>query len=383
MQMFNLPDLGEGLSESTIVQWHVKKDEIVEIDQILVTLENAKSTIDIPSPFKGRVVKLFGKNEEIIQTGSPLIGYEELSVLKNLVEKQKKIDEKKFSDKSGIVGCLSSEKDLIIEHENKDDKTIKTRISPKARTLARQLKIPSRNFPKFNRCIVEKDIIELKENQKSFPTETPIAGIRLAMAQNMQKSQEEVLPVTCAHEACIDHWNEREDLTVKVIQSISHACRVEPIINYYFNKKALSFSANSHINIGLAMDTPHGLYAPVIHNAETLSKNEIRSKINVLKQKGKEKKLLKEDLQNPTILLSNFGPLGTTFATMAVVPPMVAIVGIGKTQKKIVLENNIPKEKNFLPVILTVNHFFITGGEASRFLKALIQKLETKIDLRK
>ena len=76
MKTFNLPDLGEGLPDAEIVEWHVKEGDLIKLDAPLVSMETAKAVVDVPSPYTGTVVKLFGGPGDVIVTGSPLAGFE-------------------------------------------------------------------------------------------------------------------------------------------------------------------------------------------------------------------------------------------------------------------------------------------------------------------
>ena len=77
MRTFNLPDLGEGLQEAEIVSWHVSPGDRVVADQPLVSVETDKAVVEVPSPYSGRVVELFGKAGDIVQVGAPLVAFEE------------------------------------------------------------------------------------------------------------------------------------------------------------------------------------------------------------------------------------------------------------------------------------------------------------------
>src|SRR5437660_2588786 len=76
MKIFKLPDLGEGLQEAEIVEWHVAAGDEVAADQLLLSVETAKAIVEIPSPYAGRIAKLFGQPGEIIHLGAPLVGFE-------------------------------------------------------------------------------------------------------------------------------------------------------------------------------------------------------------------------------------------------------------------------------------------------------------------
>src|ERR671938_270222 len=76
MKIFKLPDLGEGLQEAEIVQWHVKPGDRVKTDQPMVSVETAKAIVDIPGPYAGVIERLYGNPGDITHIGAPLVGFE-------------------------------------------------------------------------------------------------------------------------------------------------------------------------------------------------------------------------------------------------------------------------------------------------------------------
>ena len=76
MKIFKLPDLGEGLQEAEIVRWHVKTGDTVEQDAPLLSVETAKAIVDIPSPYAGRILRLFSAEHDVAHVGAPLVGFE-------------------------------------------------------------------------------------------------------------------------------------------------------------------------------------------------------------------------------------------------------------------------------------------------------------------
>ena len=77
MNIFKLPDLGEGLPEAEIVEWFIKEGDAVKVDQIIVAMETAKAIVDIPSPQAGKIARLYGAQGDIIHTGDPLLEFEQ------------------------------------------------------------------------------------------------------------------------------------------------------------------------------------------------------------------------------------------------------------------------------------------------------------------
>ena len=112
MKIFRLPDLGEGLAEAEVREWYVKVGDTVKVDQPLVSMETAKAVVDVPSPYAGKIIELFGNANSIIKTGSPLISFEsseevsDKSADKGSVVGKLESSEKKWDDSDVITYCL-------------------------------------------------------------------------------------------------------------------------------------------------------------------------------------------------------------------------------------------------------------------------------------
>jgi 2-oxoisovalerate dehydrogenase E2 component (dihydrolipoyl transacylase) len=132
------------------------------------------------------------------------------------------------------------------------------------------------------------------------------------------------------------------------------------------------------INLGIALDGKDGLFVPVIKDVEGLLQNkQIREKIENFKVGIKNRSLTPEDFKGTTITLSNFGMIAGRYATAIIVPPQVAILGVGKIREVVVPKGKIPIISKALPLSLVFDHRVITGGEAARFLHVLIKVLES------
>jgi len=217
-----------------------------------------------------------------------------------------------------------------------------------------------------------------KRGAKNTPNLTPLRGVRRAMAINMSQSHTEVVPVTLMDQADIHHWFKKEDLTLRLIQALIKACQTEKSLNTHYHSDSMSLQHFEEINIGIAVDTPKGLYVPVLKDAAQQTPDTLRHTINTFKEKAKAQHFTQSDLENATITLSNFGVFVGRYATPIVIPPCVAIVGVGVAHDNVVAEKNKPTVHRTLPLSLTFDHRAVTGGEAARFLKALIEALEGK-----
>lgn len=359
MKIFALPDLGEGLQEALILKWHVEEGDTVQLDHVIATMESAKAAVDIPASFTGKILKKFGNTGEIIKTGAPLVGFEGTSLLK-------------IEEKQGIVGNISQSETGFFPLESKQIE--KRKASLEARAYARKHGI------NLDTLGLEKSLITIEDLKKLI--EKPInhsqnlSGNRLIMAHRMMASQKEVAPVTCGCDVKIQGWKEKKEISVRVLRAIGKACISVPIVNatYYFETK--EYLLNQKVNVGMAFDTEEGTYLPVIKDVNSLTLAQMREEINTFKGKIKSKELTKDDCQKPTILFSNFGSLGVTHANPIIIPPMVAIIGVGKVFERLEFYEEAFQPIKYMPLFLTVNHILITGGEASRFLTVLIRDLE-------
>ncbi|HXF88178.1 MAG TPA: 2-oxo acid dehydrogenase subunit E2, partial [Xanthobacteraceae bacterium] len=253
--------------------------------------------------------------------------------------------------------------------------TPKGRAAPAVRALARELGVdlahltPSGPDGSITRADVEKAAAALADS-------TVLRGARRAMAENMARAGREVVPATLHDHADIEHWSKDEDVTVRLIRALIAGCVAEPALNARFDAENFSLRRNPHIDIGLAIDHPDGLFVPVLRNVREGGPARWREQIDAAKRGVQERSLKPADLRNPTITLSNFGTIAGRHAALVIVPPQVAILGAGRIQDIAVRANATVALHRSLPLSLTFDHRAVTGGEAARFLRAVIADLE-------
>jgi len=123
------------------------------------------------------------------------------------------------------------------------------------------------------------------------------------------------------------------------------------------------------------VDTPDGLFVPALRNADMLDARGLREGINRLRAQVEDRSIPASELTGYTISLSNFGMFAGRYGTVVVVPPCVAIVGVGKLSHDVVAVIGGIEVHRRLPISLTFDHRACTGGEAARFLKAILDDL--------
>jgi pyruvate dehydrogenase E2 component (dihydrolipoamide acetyltransferase) len=381
MSIFKLPDLGEGLPDAEIREWFVNEGDEVSLDQPLVSMETAKALVDIPSPFAGRVLKCYGKAGDVISTGAPLIEF----VLENAPARPPHAT----TDTGTVVGTIEATNTLLQESPTgiviKTQASTQGRATPTIRALANKLGVDLSQLTGTGaRGTITADdvtkaaVLPSSSSPSTTPTMIgePLHGNRRIMAQQMAKSHREVVPVTLVEDADLHRWPENTDVTIRLIQAIVAASKAESILNAHFHGETLSMQLWDEVNIGLAVDTKAGLYVPVIKHVDKKSPIEIREALNALKQKALTQSFSPEDLKGATITLSNFGTIAGRYANPIVVPPSVAIIGVGKSRPTVIAKDGKPVIHTIMPISLTFDHRAATGGEAARFLAALIADLE-------
>ena len=356
MNIFTLPDLGEGLADAEIVAWHVTEGSDVMLDQNLVSVETAKAVVDVPSPISGRIRKLHGKPGDVVKTGAVLVEYEAIA------------------DTGTVAGKLETSDKVMTEPSialtNQTGNVVK--VSPAVRALAQRLKVDlTKLLPSgANNTITLQDV-----QQASSSDHTPLTRVRRAMAQNLSQASKDVVMITVVDDARLLNWTETTDVSVRLVQALVKACLDEPALNAWYDGISVSRRLMPEVHVGLAMDSEDGLFVPVIRDAHTLNAEQLRKTIEKLKQSVHDRSILPADLQGATIILSNFGKFAGRYATPIVIPPMVAIVAAGSLRQEVLAIQNTPTICSVLPLSLSVDHRAVTGGEATRFLGTMMKTL--------
>ncbi|MGB0135013.1 dihydrolipoamide acetyltransferase family protein [Dokdonella sp.] len=202
-----------------------------------------------------------------------------------------------------------------------------------------------------------------------------LKGVRRNMARVMADAHAKVVPTTLCDDADIHAWTPGNDITVRLIRSMVRACQAVPALNAWFDGDKLTRTLHPHVDIGIAVDTDDGLFVPALRNADVLDANGIRQAINRLRDQVVNRSIPAEELKGYTISLSNFGVFAGRYATPIVVPPTVAIVAAGKGRHQMTPVMGGFESHKIVPISVTFDHRAATGGEAARFLKALLDDL--------
>ncbi len=391
MTTFNLPDLGEGLPEAEIVSWHVAEGDTVKTDDLLVSVETAKAVVEVPSPHTGVIARLYAKEGDIVETGAPLVDFDEVGASTTKSEPRKS---ETADDSATVVGNVPSGGEVVAETAiaggSRRRKPGRIKATPAVRTQAKRLGIDLSTVTPTgkNGQITQTDLSKAQsavstepQTQRARPGLQPgqtvsLRGPRRAMAQSMSLSRDQVALCTLFDDADVHEWLNKRDFTARLLRAIVAGCIAEPGLNGFYDPDAMSHQIESRVDIGMAVDTDDGLIVPVVRHVEGMGLDQIRAAVAAIKLATRDRTVAPADMVNYTITLSNFGTLAGRYATPIMVPPTVAIVGSGKLQHDVVAVMGGIEVHRRIPLSLSFDHRCVTGGEAARFLAAMIQDLE-------
>jgi pyruvate dehydrogenase E2 component (dihydrolipoamide acetyltransferase) len=387
MTTFKLPDLGEGLAEAEIVAWHVAVGQRVSVDEPMVSVETAKAIVDVPVPFAGLVAVLHADAGDIVATGAALIDI--------TVEGAAGVETGGGERSATVVGHMPTSDEELVEpvsystESRSPAATPRGRALPVARAAARRLGIDlaaiAGSGPEgvvtledvLQRAQPRADGHAVAQRAAEFgAAATPLRGLRRAMSHTMSRSRDAVALSTVCDDADIEAWSVRGGYMPRLMRAIAAACRSEPALNAWYDAVDNSRVLRAEIDLGVAVDTADGLIVPVLRDIANKTPAELSAALAAHKAAAREHRTSAPDLRDATIALSNFGSLAGRYAIPQVVPPAVAILGAGKVRRDAVVAGESIAAHWRLPLSLSFDHRCVTGGEACRFLAAVIADLE-------
>jgi len=374
MNIFKLPDLGEGLPEAEIVEWFISEGDSVSTDQVLVAMETAKAIVEIPSPNSGVITKLYGSVGDVIHTGDPLLEFAQ--------SETNQTQSSTSTESNSVVGEISTDRKQLNERAQPSSGSshIGVKATPAVRALAKRydidLSVITPSGP--DGTIKASDVERVVKIYASVGQLQPLKGVRRAMAKTMAQAHLEVVPVTIIDDADIHHWPKGTDVTGRLIRAIISACKTEPSLNAWYDSHSIGRRLLEQVHLGLAVDTKDGLFVPVIKDVAQFNAAQLRDKITEIKSLVSNRKIPANQLRGNSITLSNFGSIGGKYANPIVVPPTVAIIGAGRSFSQLVMQNGEVQDHTFLPLSLTFDHRAATGAEAAKFMQALIADLASQ-----
>lgn len=399
---FKFPDVGEGITEGEIVRWLIKEGDEVKEDQTLAEIETDKAVVEMPSPYKGTILKIHVQEKEIVKVGQVLVTIGDKGESAEAEAPAAKAEEKPApATGPSVVGVVPVSRTEIRE----------VLAAPKMRKLALELGVDIKNIkgtgPQGR--ITEEDVQAAKpaaagpkeEKKPAFKIKEkfdfygeleriPLRGVRRATAKRMHQSVSTAAHVTHFDEADATALvNARENLkpqavekSVKltflpfIIKALVAAIQDHPLLNATLNDEDEEIIVKKYYNFGIAVDVPDGLIVPVVKGVDQKSIFDLAGEIQTLAVAAKKRTLDLADLKGGTFSITNVGMIGGEAATPIINYPEVAILATLKIKDRVRLKNGMVTPVKILPLCLSFDHRVIDGAEAARFMNDLVAKLE-------
>lgn len=432
-----IPQIAEGVESVTVTEILVSEGDKVKKEQLLITVESDKASVDIPSPQSGIVKQISANKGDVMKVGDVILSLEnseqkELDDSNNKDSKANKDNQeseslsadKEEQQKAGKTKKQQKEKpkaetkaaEQKSEHsplQNKAYNESKTQFpaaAPSVRRFARELGIDIEKVEGGGRNgRISKGDIKSYARKKKLKKKSPdsfslpdfsqwgevetksLSSIKTITAKNTAAAWSGIPHVFQFDEADISEIEEYIDknkeiteeagghltITAVLVKIVASALWQFPKFNASIDFENEKMILKKYVNIGVAVNTEKGLLVPVIRHADQKTIIEIAVEITKLAKRARKQKLSPEEMRGGNFTISNLGGIGGTNFTPIIYHPQVAILGVSRAKLQPVSINNKEFElKKFLPLSLSYDHRLIDGAEGVTFLHWIVQALE-------
>lgn len=421
-----IPDLGENITSADILNVLVKAGDSIKKDQGILEIETDKATIEVPSEVNGTVKEVLLKAGDKAKIGDVILKVETTDTVsttsaekKEVKKPETKIEENQSASTSNQVSVKKEKSDVFVQASQSFNINVAP-AAPSVRRLARELgvnvnKIPGsgpngrisiedvkayvkklnierssfgdgfsikqQDLPDFSKF----GIVEVKEMSKirnktaehlsyAWATIPHVTQFDKADITELEKSRKQLSPK-------LEKEGAKLTVTAILVKIITAALKVYPQFNASVDMNNKSIIYKNYFNIGIAVDTEHGLIVPNIKNADKKNIKEITLELNTIAEKARARKISLEDLQGGCFSISNLGGIGGTSFTPIVNSPEVAILGVSRGNYEPVFNGENFEPRLMLPLSLSYDHRLIDGADAARFLRWVCEALEQPLKI--
>jgi 2-oxoisovalerate dehydrogenase E2 component (dihydrolipoyl transacylase) len=367
--VFQLPDVGEGLTEAEILVWHVQPGDVVEVNQTILEIETAKASVEIPCPFTGTIAEIHVKPGDVVPVGAPIVTLEVPDREAVLVGYGVKSEHSRRRRRSSTPRASSGT----------------VRAKPLVRKRARELGIDLASVPATgpHGDVTRADL----EAAVGGTSGTPVRGVHRSMAKAMSESAATIPQVTIwvdvdMHDTLHRIAQLRSDpryagvkvtpLTM-VAAAIVRTFREHPHINAQWREESSQASIvhHDHLHLGIATDTDRGLIVPSIKHAEQCDDVTLARKLTEIIAAARAGQCTPADLSGATLSVTNIGVFGIDGGTPILPPGEAAIVAMGRIHDRPWVVDGVVVPRPIMQLLMTFDHRVLDGAKASRALAAI------------
>lgn len=421
IHVIKMPDIGEGIAEVELVEWHVQVGDIVTEDQLLADVMTDKATVEIPSPVSGKILALGGTPGQVMAVGDELVRLEVEGAGNVKAGAQARTEEPR-ADKPAVVAEASATAAACSR-------------SPEQRPTPRADTTPPPAAPAPRREPGEKPLaspavrqrahdlgVELQYVQGSGPAgrilhedldawlthggsaapatsgyaarndeqQVPVIGLRRKIAQKMAEAKRRIPHFSYVEEIDVTdlealrvhlnakHGATRGKLTLLpfLVRALVVALRDFPQLNARYDDEAEVVTRYGAAHVGIATQSDNGLMVPVLRHAESRDLWGNAGEIARIAEAARSGKAQRDELSGSTITISSLGALGGIVSTPVINHPEVAIVGVNRMVERPVVINGQIVVRKMMNLSSSFDHRVVDGMDAAAFIQAVRGLLE-------
>lgn len=426
--VIKMPDVGEGIAEAELVEWHVKVGDLVREDAVLAAVMTDKATVEIPSPVNGEVLWLGAEIGDTVAIGSPLIRLKVEG--EGSVESSAPVEEKKAE----APAQTAASKPMLVEPPAEPGAPVRL-MTPRASGEALRNHAPRMHRPSVARAEGEKPIaspaVRLRAREAGIdlrqvpgtgpggrithddldaffahgpqvarePVLTPktsvetikVVGLRRKIAEKMAVAKSRIPHITYVEEVDVTvledlrsalNANKRSDrskltLLPFLMRAMVKAIAEHPHLNALYDDETGIIHQHAGVHIGIATQTGSGLVVPVVRHAEALDLWGCAAELNRLAEAAKTGTAARDDLSGSTITITSLGAMGGVATTPIINHPEVAIIGVNKIMMRPVWNGSTFIPRKMMNLSSSFDHRVIDGWDAAVFIQRIKTLLET------
>ena len=394
-----VPNIGD-FKDVEVIEGLVSEGQTLKKNDPLITIESDKSSVEIPSNFDGKIKTLKTKVGDKVSEGDLIL------ILESKLEAQEKVQKKVVTEKEfKKIEIIKPEVNQNLTNQNKIMDI--SSASPKVRKFARELGVDINQVDGSERKgrVIESDVklfvasksnnLSNNENKNNEKIKQEYAHsefgeietkdmprVKKLSSKYLMNSWTNIPHVTNHDEADITELEEfRNSLTdiytgekkkitplAFIIKALTASLKKFPNFNSSIDQiDEGKMTVKKYYHIGIAVDTTHGLMVPKLRNADNKNISLISSELKKLSDQCRNLKIDKKELFGGSMTITSLGGIGGSFFTPIINYPEVAILGVGKSEKKQVFLDGKFITRTMLPLSLSYDHRIIDGAEAARF----------------
>ena len=425
---FNMPDIGEGIAEAEIVQWHKQVGDQISEDEEFVDMMTDKATVPMESPVNGKILEIAGGEGDMVSIGSMLVVIEvEGEVPEDVVEEAAAATEaapasapapkdEAVEERIEVENSDASDADDALAADPKPEplpaptpapepvQHAKVLATPAVRKRAKDLGVDLAQVkPAEDGRVRHGDLDQFLSYNAGYGAaaapradeEKKVIGMRRRIAENMAASKRNIPHFSYVEECDVtdlevlraqlnSNRGDKPKLTILplLITAICKTLPDFPMINARYDDEAGVVTRHGAVNLGMAAQTDAGLMVPVIRNAQAQNLWQLANEISRLAEAARSGTAKSEEMQGGTLTVTSLGPLGGVATTPVINRPEVAIIGPNRIIERPMYVNGndgverIEKRK-LMNISISCDHRVVDGWDAASFVQALKRLLET------